>query len=319
MSDIHRSLGALDLNLFRVFDVVYRERNLRRAAAALAVTQSAVSHALARLRAQLDDPLFARQGRGLAPTALAAALAPSVREALHGLGRALERRRDFDPRRDLQRVTLALPGEVEAMLLPPLYARLQAAAPEVTLTLARLDRQRLRADLAAGRCDLALDVAHPAEPGVEHERVADIRFCVVAARTRRRLDRAGYLAGAHVAVSSRRTGPTLEDAQFGPDVERRVVVRCQRYETACLLVAQSELLLTMPRWQAELRARWLPLRLFEPPVRIPNVQLHLYGLAQASQGPAQRWLQGQLRALFADVARARSTTTGACAPPTRRR
>jgi DNA-binding transcriptional LysR family regulator len=302
MNDIHRLLGQLDLNLFRVFDVVYRERNLRRAAAVLAVTQSAVSHALARLRAQLDDPLFTRQGRGLTATALAVQLAPAVHEALLGLERALARRRDFDPRRDVAQVTLALPGEVEAMLLPALFSRLQAAAPAVTLTLARLERGRLRADLAAGRFDLAIDVEHAAEPGLDHERLTDFGFCVVASRRRRRLDRAAYLAAGHVAVSSRRTGPTLEEAQFGPGIARRVVVRCQRYETACLLAAGSELLATMPRWQAELRARWLPIRLFAPPVRIPRVQLHVYGLPAASAGPAQRWLRGELRTLFAGVA-----------------
>src|SRR5687768_13896007 len=67
----HRSLDQLDLNLFRVFDVVFRERNLRRAAAILSVTRSAVSHALTRLRGQLGDPLFTRQGRGIVPTAVA--------------------------------------------------------------------------------------------------------------------------------------------------------------------------------------------------------------------------------------------------------
>ncbi len=59
------ALSRFDLNLFRVFEVVYRERNLTRAAGLLHLSQSAVSHALARLRDQLGDPLFVRQGRGL--------------------------------------------------------------------------------------------------------------------------------------------------------------------------------------------------------------------------------------------------------------
>jgi DNA-binding transcriptional LysR family regulator len=303
MSTVHVSalptIDQLDLNLFRVFDVVYRERHLGRAAAMLSVTQSAVSHALGRLRQQLGDPLFARQGRGLVPTPLALQLAPSVRESLDGLQRALVSRRDFDPRRDLGRLTIALPGEVETILLPSLFARLQAIAPQVTLTLARLERTRLRADLSAGRCDVAIDIAHAAEAGVLAEPVMALDFCVVASRRRRRLDRESYLAADHVAVSSRRSGPTLEDAQFGPGVQRRVAVRCQRYETACLVVAESELLLTMPRRQAELRSRLLPLKLFAPPVRIPRVQLQLYWAREASDSPASQWLRTQLRRLFA--------------------
>lgn len=301
MNQVHGwpSLDQLDLNLFRVFDVVYRERSLSRAAAALALTQSAVSHALGRLRAQLGDPLFERRGRGVAPTPLAVQLAPSVREALGGLQRALGSRRDFDPRRDLGRLTLALPGELEVLLLPALFARLLAVAPQVTLTAGQLERTRLRAELAAGRYDLALDVAQPTDPEVAHERVFDDAFCVVAARGRRRLDRRAYLAAGHVAVSSRRTGPALEDLRFGAEgLQRRVVVRCQRYETACRIVAGSDLLLTMPRGQAALRSRPLGLRTFEPPLRIPRLRLDVYWLRASGDSPAGRWLRAELRGLL---------------------
>ena len=80
------TLGRLDLNLFRVFEVVYRERNLTRAADVLHLSQSAVSHALARLREQIGDPLFVRHGRGVAPTPLAEQLAPDIQHALNGNG-----------------------------------------------------------------------------------------------------------------------------------------------------------------------------------------------------------------------------------------
>src|SRR3989338_5132874 len=76
------ALGRIDLNLFRVFEVVHRERNLTRAAVVLHLSQSAVSHALGRLREQLGDPLFVREGRGMAPTPVAQRLAPAIAEAL---------------------------------------------------------------------------------------------------------------------------------------------------------------------------------------------------------------------------------------------
>ena len=62
------SLAGLDLNLLHVFRVVYRERSVSQAARILSVSQSAVSHALGRLRDQLGAPLFEQQGRGLVPT-----------------------------------------------------------------------------------------------------------------------------------------------------------------------------------------------------------------------------------------------------------
>ena len=58
----------IDLNLLNVFEIVYDERNVTRAAARLFLTQSAASHALARLRDVLGDPLFIRIPSGLQPT-----------------------------------------------------------------------------------------------------------------------------------------------------------------------------------------------------------------------------------------------------------
>ena len=59
---------TLDLNLLRVFDQVMAERNLTRAARNLAMTQPAVSNALARLRDALGDQLVTRSGYGVEPT-----------------------------------------------------------------------------------------------------------------------------------------------------------------------------------------------------------------------------------------------------------
>lgn len=288
--------NQLDLNLLRVFDVVYTKRSLSEAAAVLCVTQSAVSHAVARLREQLDDPLFTRQGRGVAPTPLAAQLAPAIREALSGLSRALLEGRAFDPRRDVARIVLAVPDELEALLLPELFTALQRSAPQAALAAVRLERPQLRGDLAAGRFDLALDVARPVEDDLLYERLLSDAFCVVSARGRKRLDREDYLSGRHVAVSSRRTGPALEDFRFGVDgIHRRVVVRCQRYETACRIVATSDLLLTMPRRLAEAGRSPLGLRIFAPPIRIQGIEVHLYWHRRNDGSPVSRWLRAELK------------------------
>ena len=77
--------GSVDLNLLSVLDAVLRERSVQRAAQRLAMTPSAVSHALARLREAVGDPLLVRTPRGMIPTALAERLAPRLRGALGSL------------------------------------------------------------------------------------------------------------------------------------------------------------------------------------------------------------------------------------------
>ena len=76
------NLRAIDLNLLPVFEAAYEEGSLSGAARRLSLTQPAVSHALARLRATFRDELFVRQSRGMRPTPAADALYARVRESL---------------------------------------------------------------------------------------------------------------------------------------------------------------------------------------------------------------------------------------------
>ena len=80
------NLARVDLNLFVVFEAIYAEGGITRAARRLNLSQPALSHALARLRGLFGDALFARHGRAMAPTPLARPLIEPAREALRGPG-----------------------------------------------------------------------------------------------------------------------------------------------------------------------------------------------------------------------------------------
>ncbi|RKG97874.1 LysR family transcriptional regulator [Corallococcus sp. CA053C] len=294
---------ALDLNLFRVFDVVLRERNLARAAEVLFLSPSAVSHALSRLREQLGEPLFVREGRGVAPTALAERLAPGIRDALALLQQAVHRTRHFEPARDVLHVALTMNDVLEPSLLPAWVERLRTRAPEARITSVRLERTQLERDLASGRLDLAIDVAQPTGPDLRHAVLLRDELCVVAAR-RRKLTSATYLSARHVAVSSRRTGLPFEDLMLGRlGHQRDVAVRCQHYEAACRIVTGSELLLTMPRRHAEGLNAGLGNHLLPMPLALPPVDLHLYWHRQVDEDPKSRWLRAELLALTGEVVR----------------
>ena len=86
----------IDLNLVVIFDAIYRSRNLTAAGRGLGLSQPAMSHALARLRSILKDPLFVRLPRGLHPTPLADEMAPALMDGLAVIRGGLERK-TFDP------------------------------------------------------------------------------------------------------------------------------------------------------------------------------------------------------------------------------
>ena len=78
MNDLRR----IDLNLLVILDALLSEQHVTRAAARLHLSQPAVSHALARLRDMLGDPLLVRHGGRLLPTARALELAIPLAQAL---------------------------------------------------------------------------------------------------------------------------------------------------------------------------------------------------------------------------------------------
>ncbi|MDF3241938.1 LysR family transcriptional regulator, partial [Pseudomonas veronii] len=73
-----------DLNLLITLDVLLAEGSVARAAKRLRLSPSAMSRALARLRATTGDPLLVRAGRGLVPTPRALALREQVSQLVQG-------------------------------------------------------------------------------------------------------------------------------------------------------------------------------------------------------------------------------------------
>ncbi len=290
------SLGRMDLNLFRTFEVIYRERSLTRAAAVLHVSQSAVSHALARLREQFADPLFVRQGRGVVPTTLATRLAPGILDSLERLQQSVGRLQQFDPARDQRIFTLNLPEQLEPVLLPSLLVHLRKVAPYCRVRTAGVRWSELALELAAGRVDLAVQIARPTDAFLRQTKLLEEPLCVVAAPDfSGELSAERYLAAEHIAVASWRRGLSFEDLALGHlGLVRQVVQRCQNYQAACLVVAQSDLLLTMSRRHAELVGRTLGNQLLTLPLPLPSIGLNLYWHEHAEHDPANLWLRQQV-------------------------
>ncbi len=149
------NLAALDLNLLVVFDALMQERNATRAGERIGLTQSAVSNALARLRALLKDELFLRTASGMRPTPRALDIAVPVRQALDQIRDALEPPR-FDPATSEASFVLAAGDYIAATLLPPLMALIRERAPGVRLRLLPTNTLDIVQMLDAGACDMAI-------------------------------------------------------------------------------------------------------------------------------------------------------------------
>ena len=296
-------LQRIDLNLLVVFDAIYGEGGITRAASKLHLTQPAISHALARLRQMFGDPLFLREGRRMVPTPLARRLVEPLRRSLRGLETALNEAERFEAASSDRHFNIGLRDVLESTVLPPLMHGLRKQAPGVAISAVSFERSRLEAELSAGSLDLALDVLLPHGPTIRHQRVGLDRLVAVLRKnhpaTRATLDLKTYLRLGHVAVSSRRSGPGLEDIELSRrGLQRHVRLRCQHYFAACRVVAQTDLLLTMPERYAGVANQQYGNRILPLPFQPPPLDAYLYWHANAEDEPANRWLREQLVACF---------------------
>lgn len=293
------ALNRLDLNLLHVFDTIYREGSLTRAARALHLTQPAVSHSLSRLREHFDDPLFSRQGNQMVPTPLARRFLESMRPGLTQIQSAVNQFHAFDPANQRKTYSLALRDILESTFLPKLMGRLESY-PELEIVSQRVPRRDMETQLAAGKLDFAVDVLLPVSNQTGHELLRHDRL-VVLARKGHPLTGGGltldkYLEAKHVLVSSRSEGPGIEDfelSRFG--VQRNIRLRCQHYYAACRVAEGTDLLLTMPENYARIIAERADIDILTTPADLPGIDVHLYWHKAYEREPALIWFREQLR------------------------
>lgn len=289
-----KSIKQLDLNLLKVFEALYHERNMTNAADSLHLTPSAVSHAMKRLRASLGDPLFERNQNKMVPTPVCKRIAPLLIENLSRLRQILQQIGDFDPASSQLAFRVGMHSSAEISVLPQLVQRIAAVAPNVEISSINIDRTQMTRQLAAGQLDLALDVAIPVKPPIFHQSAREDKFVVLMSVNHAlsaSLDEASYLSAAHLIVSNRATGLTLEDWQLQQQgLYRHSTVRCQNYYSAKEVLKVSQLMLTLPFSVAQ-RLYDEDLVMLEAPWRFESANMHLYWHANSADDPAHQWLR----------------------------
>lgn len=296
MSTIH--IERLDLNLLVVLQAVFQEGSITRASERLHVTQPAISHSLRRLRTALGDQLFVRHGTAIVPTPFTRQVMGPVNAALVSLQSTLAGARGYDPESMPRVFRLGIRDSLETFALSRVYERLSLASPRSRLHCLPLDRARLADELATGALDCALDTPVRAREGLMHERLpGSDQLCVVArpghpAVRRGNITLKAYLAHPHVAVSSRRSGLTIEDAALErADLRREVAVRVQSHAAARDLAAHQDLLLTLPVRLLEGGTTLKALKRHALPFDVPPIEYRLYWHRHLQDDPALRWFR----------------------------
>lgn len=307
----HTRSAVSDLNLLRVFAALMEERSVTRAGERLALSQSAVSHALSRLRDVLGDELFVRSAAGMNPTPRAREIAPGIARGLAQLQAALEPRA-FEPAASRRRFQIAASPYLTLVLLPEVVRQLRREAPGASLGL-RHGLAGVADALDSGRVDLALGSFEHVPERLEAETVLTERrvwaACADNAAAAAASSAAEMAALPRLVIASEEPDETLGGRVFDHDLERRVVwdypagdrpgappvVTAPDAPSAVALLPGTDLAGVVPLRLAAPAARAGRLRIVGPEPPSPPAVIGMIWRRDRSSDPALAWLRERVK------------------------
>lgn len=288
-------LSAIDVNLLVVLDALLQEGHVGRASRRLALTPSATSHALARLRELLGDPLLVRAGRRFVLTPRASELVPQVRQLMEQMERILQSPEAFQPAK-LERTFLLLTTDhIELVLLRPLDRLLTVEAAQVILHSRPVGPDAVE-ELRASRADLAFGMFPGLPKDLSSQVLFQDRFVTLVREGHPALSRPltlrRFAALEHVLVAPRGVATSALDTLLAErGLKRRVVRTLGTFLAAPFLVAQTDHVVTLSARMAEALAPLLGLRMLEPPIPLEFTLMQVWH-RRLDTDPAHAWFRG---------------------------
>jgi len=292
------NLKHLDLNLLVVFEAVYSAGSISHAAGQLAMSQPAVSNALARLRDLLDDPLFVRAKGGVEPTTRAKALIDPIREALGLIGLHIGSPDAIDLASCRRMFRISTMDALEPLLIPPLLNIIAKRAPGITIE-GLASHRDIAQDVLAGKLDLAC-FAYPAtSPEISIEPIGPVDVVAIARRDHpligMSLDVPMMRGLSYVALTSELRGFTQVDRELlVHGIKRRVVMSVSRLWSVPSIVAGTDLVGMIPRAFADCVAANFDIVIHELPVAISGQHVYLMWNRKMDGDIAHKWLRDHL-------------------------
>ena len=280
----------IDINLYPLFIAIFEQKSISKAAQLLCISQSAVSHALQRLRQQLKDELFVRSGQKMLPT-------PFAEQIYQPIQNIAIPQHDFNPSK-LQSLKIAIHDEIEPIIFPQLVHHFAQLNLNIQFLSSKLDRKNMLADLSAQQIDFVIDLVQPYQANLQFENLIDDYFVVCTQQMQ--MDLTHYLSAPHIGVSSRRTGLLLEDIYLNrQQLSRQIFLRCQHYATALQVLAQyPNAILTIPQSILKHLHYAENLNIHPLPIELPKIKMGMYWHDTVRHNPRHQFLRNEILKIF---------------------
>lgn len=288
----------IDINLYPLFITIYEQQSISKAAEHLHISQSAVSHALQKLRDHLQDELFIRANRKMNPTPFAEQIYPKIKEALINLQNISINRKKFEMT-EIKSLRIAIHDEIEPLVFPKLVKHFKSLNIDIQFQSSKLDRKTIVTDLASQQIDFAIDLEYSVDSKTSFDLLMQDHF--VACSMRNTINKEIYLSSQHIGVSSRRTGTLVEDIFLAKHkYSRDILLRCQHYSTALQLLEQyPDAILTLPSYILRESKKSESIFSFNIPIDLPILNIGLYWNINFKSNQRLSFLRSEILKIFA--------------------
>ncbi len=288
------NLRSVDLNLLPVFEAIMETGQFSRAAERLAMSQPALSAAVQRLRATLNDPLFTRTSKGVVPTPRAQALYEELHQGLEQLRHSLAPKSQFNPAHSKQCFRVMSGDFFEFVILPTLMSGIQQHSQGITMKVTPIGDYSPQ-HLIQSETDLLLDAFPIDDDRIIKELLTEDELVVIARQdhpelTQETVSREQFFNAVHVVLPERNRVLPL-DKILGNKLgkKRKVGLQVTQYSSLLVAVTGSDFIATIPKSLATQYAQRLNFKVFAFPMDVPLVPIYMMWTRALDKDPAHQW------------------------------
>jgi len=303
---MHKINGKkLDLNLLMAFDALLRERGVTRAAEQLGLTQSAMSHALSRLRLFFNDPLFVRVGDAMHPTPKAEQLGETVLAIVAMVQNDLISQTGFDASMARRAFKLSMTDMGELVFLPKLIEQLRIQAPHCSIRTMQIPPERVEVALESGEVDLALGSLSTVPQGLFQQELFQHHFVTLISSANKEvgghitLDQ--FCRMQHIVVTQSGKSDFYDRVIEENGVQRDVYLITPHFLVVPLLLEKNpDMVATVPLELGRVFQKYRGVRMLDPPVPLPSFSIRQHWHPRYHHDEANIWLRRMVKEAFDD-------------------
>ena len=215
---------------------------------------------------------------------------------------ALRHKVTFDPVQTARCFRVCMTDVSQVVLLPAMLNHLKKVAPSMRIEVIPVAADTAKL-LESADADLSIGFMSPGEAGFVEQTLFSETFVCVARKGHPRIGKTltlkNYKEEAHIEILSPGTGHWIvEKVLEAHKIHPEIALKVPSYLGVSAVVANSDVVCTVPHYLAETFAKTSPVRTFKPPIEFPAYSIKQHWHERFHRDARNKWLREMVAGLF---------------------